>query len=263
MKKYELQYLINCLKSLNKSHISQKDVDANSNIPSSSTFKRYFGNWKNAIEHAELKTGIITGRPQDEKIIINEKALEIITGELLGDGCLTFSGQYKTNAHFEHSTANISYGKYLYNKLQELNIPLLKPEYLKPRVENSKIQFRTRTTTNIAWTELYNIWYKNNTKISPNIKLTKEICLHWFLGDGYFEQGTIKISTCGFTYNEIKELTEKLSAIGFKSSPNKRSGGYYVIRFSKNSYLDFLNWIGPCPVNNYEHRWGKNEKNNI
>ena len=54
-KKYTKEYLINCLKSLQKEYISKFDIDNNKNIPSSSTFKRYFGSWSNAIkeENAE------------------------------------------------------------------------------------------------------------------------------------------------------------------------------------------------------------------
>lgn len=243
------EYLINCLKSLNLDHISKRIVDENKDIPSSSTFAKYFGNWGKAIEAANLKTGKITGRPQDEKIIIPDHLIEIINGELLGDGCIYLSGSYKTNGCFCHSTKNIEYGKYLYNKLKE--IPLLKPEITKR--DN---QFRTRSTTNIAWTEIYNKWYVNGKKIVPDdIVLTKETCRHWYLGDGYFEK-TCKISTCGFTKEEVEKLAYLLTTIGFKAAANKRSGGYYVIRLSRYSYLDFLNWIDGF-TKGYEHRWNQ------
>lgn len=101
--KYNKSELVNILKNLNKQNISINEIDKNINVPSSSTFKRYFGSWSNALKCAGLNTGIITGRPQDEEIIINDKVLEIINGELLGDGCLSLSGSYKTNANFQHS----------------------------------------------------------------------------------------------------------------------------------------------------------------
>lgn len=255
--KYNKEYLTNYLKNIaiknNKINISKKDIDK-LNGPSSATFKRYFGSWKNAIDAANLKTGIISGRNPDPPIYIPPNCMEIINGELLGDGSIYLSGSYKTNACFCHSTANFSYGKYLYKKLEN-DIPLLGAEILKARGGNK--QFRTRTTTNVSWTEIYKKWYINNKKIVPeNIKLTKETCLHWYLGDGYFEDKTSKISTCGFTKDEIDKLSKALTNLGFKAAANKRSGGYYVIRFSKYYYKDFLNWIGNCPVNGYEHRWG-------
>lgn len=252
--------LLKCLQEfsikINSKYISKKDIDNDKSFPSSSTFKRHFGSWGNAIKLAGLESGIITGRSQDPIIDINQTGLEIINGELLGDGCLYFSGQYKTNACFSHSTANIDYGEFLYNKLLSSDVPLLGKEYL-PSKNGAKPQFRTRTTTNKYWTNLYYKWYKDGKKIIPDIKLTKNVCLHWFLGDGYFEGDTCKISTCSFTFEENKKLADLLTEMGFKATVNKRSGDYYIIRFSKYSYQLFLDWIGE-PVKGYEHRWGRN-----
>jgi hypothetical protein len=237
-------------------HVSKTDIDADHDMPGSATFKRYFGSWIAALRASGLEPGIITGRPQDPMITVSPNCLDIINGELLGDGSLGLSGSYKSNACFAHSTANIDYGKYLYNKLKINDIPLLKEEFL-PARNNGKPQFRTRTTTNKYWTELYYKWYPLGIKTVPrDFELNKEVCLHWYLGDGYFEGITSKISTCGFSYEENKYLSEMLTAMGFKATVNSRSGGYYIIRFSKYSFQSFLNWIGSCPVIGYEHRWG-------
>lgn len=253
--------LVKCLKDFSvengTTNISKKDMDQNKSYPSSSTFTRYFGSWKNAIMSANLNVGAITGRPQNPPIIVNNCALQIITGELLGDGCLSLTGTYRSNACFSHSTSNISYGIYLYNKLKKHNVPLLSKEYLPPR-NNGKMQFRTRTTSNQYWTSLYNKWYHSGVKKIPrDIILTKEICLHWYLGDGYFEDSTSKISTCGFSYEENQYLSAMLTKIGFTAHTKSRSGGYYIICFDKSSYKNFLGWIGICPVSGYEHRWGR------
>jgi hypothetical protein len=237
-------------------HVSKMDIDADHDMPGSATFKRYFGSWTAALNVAGLEPGIITGRPQDPMISVSSNCLDIINGELLGDCSLSRLCNDKGNTCFSHSTSNIDYGKYLYNKLKTNDIPLLKEEFL-PARNNGRPQFRTRTTTNKYWTELRRRWYPNGKKIVPiDLCLTKEVCLHWYLGDGYFEQGTSKISTCGFSYEENKYLSEMLTAMGFKATVNRRSGGYYIIRFSKYSFQSFLNWIGSCPVIGYEHRWG-------
>jgi hypothetical protein len=260
-KKFQKQQLIECLKNFSirsqTDSISKKDIDDDLTCPSSSTFKRYFGSWGEALRLAGLKTGKITGRPSDPPIVVSNGVLEVINGELLGDGSLYLTGTFKSNACFSHSTSKVSYGQYLYNKLSEMEVPLLKPDYL-PARNNGKPQFRTRTSANQFWTNLRNQWYTENEKkvIPISLELTKEVCLHWYLGDGYFEQGTSKISTCGFNKEENERLSSMLNQIGFKTGVNKRSGGYYIIRFSKNSYRDFLSWIGPCPVTGYEHRWG-------
>lgn len=260
MRKYSLcelqKHLIDFSKETGKTHISKKDIENEKNIPSIATYQRYFGSWKKALDSVGLKTGLITGRPTDPLIQVSPAALDIINGELLGDGSLILTGSNKSNACFSHSTANLLYGEFLYDKLFYAGVPLLKKEICKGRNGN-KAQFRTRTKANIFWTNLYNKWYKNRTKILPSdIKLNNEVCLHWYLGDGYFENKTSKISTCNFSYKEVKALCNELTSIGFKASPNKRSGGYHIIRFSKYSFRQFLKWVGSCPVRGYEHRWG-------
>jgi len=258
MKKYtkkELaRHLIDFSKQSGKTNVSKKDIDNAPLTPSSATYKRYFGSWNKAIQFVDLKMGLITGRPQNKELTINDKAIEVINGELLGDGCISFPNT--SNTCFSHSTANIEYGKYLYNKLNILEVKLLNQEFL-PSRNGGKPQFRTRSTTNIMWTKLHHKWYTNRRKIIPSdLILTKEVCLHWYLGDGYFENGTCKISTCGFSYEENKRLAHMLTVLGFKTTINKRSGGYHVIRLSKYSFQCFLDWIGRCPFSGYEHRWG-------
>jgi len=258
-----LRKLVEFSKKVNKSRISKTDLDKDKAFPSSATYKRYFGSWSNALKLAKLKSGIITGRPQDKEIIIPDKALDIINGELLGDGSMPLGGEYKSNAYFEHSTANIDYGKYLYNKLKNY-VPLLNSSYCPKRNKRCNIQFRTRSRVNIAWTKIRNKWYINGKKIIPNdLILTKEVCLHWYLGDGYSEDKTCKFSTCGFTKKENEKLCELLLNIGFKSNINKRSGGYYIIRMRRSSSFKFLDWLGPCPAKGYEHRWNIGEKSKL
>ena len=158
--KYTKEELIQLLKQQNLSHVSKSFIDTNKDLPSSSTFVRAFGSWSNALKSAGLNVGIITGRPQDIEIVASQKALDIINGELLGDGSLYLSGSHRSNACFSHSTANIHYGEYLYQKLEKLNLPLLPPENL-PARNSSKPQFRTRTKTNQYWTKLWSKWYVN------------------------------------------------------------------------------------------------------
>lgn len=68
MKKFTQEELIGKLvafsKKIGSRHLSKSMVDAESDMPGSATFKRYFGSWGKALEIAQLETGIITGRPQ-------------------------------------------------------------------------------------------------------------------------------------------------------------------------------------------------------
>ena len=256
-KKFTKEYLINTLIDLaqrkHSNHISKNDVDLDNLCPGSATYKRYFGNWSIALREAGLETGIITGRPQDEPIILSEKAIEVLSGEILGDGHLSSTG---SNSCFQHSTANFEYGKYLYDKLNTYGAPLLSHKILKPRGSKNE-QFHTRTSCNSTFSVLRRKWYENGIKIVPlDLQLTSEICLHWFLGDGSLERtGAILISTCNFSIKDVDLLVEKLNNIGFMATKNK-DGKYYIVRIWKHNVLDFLNYIGQCPVMSYGYKWG-------
>jgi hypothetical protein len=256
MKKFTKEYLVDRLIALadkkDTRHLSKVDADGDPNTPASTTFKRYFGSWTNALRAAGLESGIITGRPQDPPIRVSNEAMEIIEGELLGDGSIS---HVQTNACFSHATANFCYANFIYDRLVSLNIPLLALETL-PARNGGKPQLRTRTSCNIAFTDLRRRWYPKGKKTVPSdLQLTKTMCLHWYLGDGYIEQGTVKFSTCGFTEAEVVRLATLLTDLGFRSSRNRRSGGHFVVRMSKGAAFRFLEWLGPCPVEGYGHKW--------
>jgi len=256
MKRFDRETLAQRLRSfsekLGSSHISKSMVDSALDMPASATFARCFGSWGNALEFSGLQRGTITGRPQDPPIELTPEAMDIIEGELLGDGSLDSSPT--VNACFAHSTANFAYSKFLYESLGKCHVPVRKPELLKAR--GGKPQARVRSPSNAAFGRLRRLWYPDGTKILPQgFFLNRTRCLFWYLGDGYVETGTIKFSTCGFTRCEVERLAELLTGSGFKSARNNRSGGYHVIRMSKMAAPGFLEWIGPCPAAGYEHKW--------
>ena len=256
MKKFTCDYLIQKLKEFAEKedtvHISKQMVDRTANMPGSATFSRYFGSWSNALASAQLKTGTITGRPQDPPITLNENALDVIVGELLGDGSLDASPT--VNACFAHSTTNWNYSDFVRQALCACGIPLSE-EFL-PARNNGKPQKRTRSASNITFGELRRTWYPQGTKIVPvDLFLNRTRCLHWYLGDGYIDQDTVMFSTCGFTEGEVERLAVLLTSLGFKSTRNKRSRGYHIVRISRTDAHGFLDWIGPCPVIGYEHKW--------
>ena len=225
-KKFTKEELIISLQNFAKinklQNVAKKDIDNDINFHSSSTYKRYFRSWSNALKIAGLSEGIKTGRPQNNKIKLSSKALEIIEGELLGDGSLTSS---RTNSSFEHSTANIDYGKYLYKLLQKEVVPLGKPEILAGR-NGGNPQFRTRTICNKIFTELRQKWYPFGKKIIPkDIKLTSTECLHWFLGDGSGGSGLVLHTNC-FSIEDINILRNGLSKLGIKTSIQSRNRIY-------------------------------------
>lgn len=259
-KKFLIKKLIEFSIKYDTKYISQSFLNSDKNFPSSSTYKKYFKTWKNALDACNLYSKKSAGRPQNKEIYLTEKAKEIIIGELLGDGSIVFAGENKVNCNFSHSTANIYYGEYLYNKLSTEKVPLYEKEYI-----DNRNQFRTRTTVNKTWTKYRNEWYPNDIKIIPkSLKvLTKEMCLHWFLGDGYIEDNTIRFSTCGFMKEDVDYLLKLFNNIGFNGAVYKRSGEYYILKLHKEDSIKFLKWIDYCPVKCYEHKWNIKRNSNL
>jgi hypothetical protein len=174
-------------------------------------------------------------------------------GELLGDGGLE-SGTSSGNPCFAHSTANFHYSIYLEKSLANCGL-YTSFELLPPR-NGGKPQRRIRTQHNQSFRSMLANWYPQGTKIVPNnLVLTRTKCLHWYLGDGYIEGKNVKISTCGFMWDEVRRLSIMMKALGFGTSVDRHSGGYPVLRFLTIDSRAFLNWIGSCPAQGYEHRW--------
>jgi hypothetical protein len=238
---------------LGTERISKSMADADPDTPGSATYRRHFGSWTAAIEAAGLRTGNITGRPQDPPIHLIPEAMDIIEGELLGDASLDKAPT--VNACFSHSTANLSYSSFLRCSLESCGVPLRKEETLAGR-NGGKPQRRIRSPSNITFGQMRKTWYPEGKKIVPSgLFLNRIRCLFWYLGDGYIEQGACKFSTCGFSRQEVERLALMLSELGFPASRNSRSGGYHVVRIGKAHSQKFLDWIGHCPAKGYEHRW--------
>lgn len=244
MKKYNRVELLDILKKNFTDVISKSKLDKREDLPGSATYVRYFGSWSNAIKAAGLKSKS-GGKGCDNEYEISEQDACIINGELLGDGSIVWSGANKKSCCFSHSTANIEYGKYLYNKL---SFPLLKEEITK-----RDGQFRTRSKSNIVWNDWRNKWYGEIKIVPKDLILNSDVILHWYLGDGYLEKGTACFSTCGFRAEDIDFLVELLNNYGFKCNKNKRSGGYYIIRLSREGSCKLLKEVS-CP-GFYTHKW--------
>lgn len=258
LEKQLLDALRRLAEKLNTENLSKVFADADPDTPSSSTYRRVFGSWSQALALVGLKTGKITGRPWNKPILLSNSALEILDGELLGDGSLESSISSK-NPCFAHSTANIHYSIFLEQELSKTGI-VVSNESMPPR-NGGKSQRRIRTQHNQALRQLYVRWYPNGIKIVPeDLVLTRTKCLHWYLGDGYVEGKNAKFSTCGFTWDEVRRLATMMKTIGFRASVDRHSGGYPVLRLLTMDSRMFLDWIGPCPTIGYEHRWNLSGK---
>lgn len=83
--------------------------------------------------------------------------------------------------------------------------------YYDKRTNKNYERYSFKTYVNEGFTEIYNLWYKNNVKIIPkNLKLNKIICLIWYIGDGSLVTSKrtqyIKLATNCFTKEDQENI---------------------------------------------------------
>jgi LAGLIDADG DNA endonuclease family/Proton-conducting membrane transporter len=172
--------------------------------------------------YSNLNKQKLSGFPLEEQ---NPEMLDAIVGDLLGDGSIN-RGNYKrwpgTNGRLEFtfSISNLAYLRHLkfniYSSICTSSEPTPWPNILfYPNKTVTQYWFSSRRLPFL--TDLHNIWYKstenNFIKILPdNISSSlKPIGLaHWIMGDGYFSEGTVYLSTDNFTKEEVEQLIRVL-----------------------------------------------------
>jgi len=195
-----------------------------------------------------LISSISLSKEELSKWVFPSRIWEIVTGELLGDGHLSYdpkkSPQINARLEFTFSSKILHYVKYLkYNALAFICTESEATAWPNPKTtgkEATQYWFSTKRLASI--TQLYDTWYKEvdgkYIKILPlNIEelLTPLALAHWIMGDGYFADGSVKICTDNFTKEEVLILIRVLAdKFGIKATINKRSNanGNVVWRIS-------------------------------
>lgn len=202
-------------------------------------------------------------------IIISNSLLEILDGELLGDGCLS---KYYIQADFRESFGynKKEWAMYLINLFLDNKIPIMgKGLYERqPCGKSRNITFVFSTKNVLELGNLHKRWYVKNInfddkkqrmfsnrkyiKMVPiDLKITPNCLLHWYIGDATVSSGGCSIHTDGFTQNEVEFLRFKLkNDIGIKSSRYD-----CIIHIPKIERLKLLEIIGICPVECYKYKW--------
>ena len=160
---------------------------------------------------------------------IPKKVWEIITGELLGDGHISYY-PLKSRMEFTFSSKALCYINYLkFNALAFICTKSNPIPWPNPKISGKEpTQYWFGTKRLIEISQLHDIWYKKvNGKFIKKLPFNIEELLtpiglaHWIMGDGYFENNTVKICTDKEeVLNLIKILDTKFN---IKSGINKRS----------------------------------------
>lgn len=192
---------------------------------------------------------------------VSKPKLEVITGNMLGDGCIRFShkneeGKGTGNAHYcmTLSVKSYNYMLDLYNEVyKSYSLSGLKgyPNTTLPQHLNKEIsQYYFNTRSIPLFTQLHSLWYTWNDKNKKYIKIVPHniedmfspISLaHWIAEDGYFDNHgrtkTIILCTESFPKEDCFLLQKVLNGLGIKSSLKIRNKeeDRYRIRISKTS----------------------------
>lgn len=225
-------------------------------------------------------------RRKFRRIKFSDELLDVLNGQLLGDGSLTRPDGRNTFFQVLSSKRNYIYG--LSDILTGFRIP-------------NKIYETMQSTRQKAWhlhschaksfNTLYERWYiprtkmedciyKNplvkNFKIVPKtLQLNKIVILHWHLGDGSINWDNtrkksiihyVKLSTCGFLHDDVewlaKQIREKFG-IECKARLNGHAKPYKEIFITgQENIKKYFDLIGPCPdwAQDYRHRWPTEEE---
>lgn len=192
-------------------------------------------------------------------IQLSQKQYEVLIGALLGDGSLIIHKHGK-NAYFSYLSKSKQHVEYVWQYFRDFSSSIHENYYSDKRTGKiyHRASFKTRVSPTL--TKIYYLWYINKKKHIPqNIHLTPTICLLWYIGDGCLSKHRntqyIKLSTHCFEKNELKQYIlpqlEWCDARLYKADKKEQ----YFIYIPHHKIEDFLNYIGPCPFDDYKYKW--------
>lgn len=197
---------------------------------------------------------------------LSQKAIEWINGELLGDGSIVSYSNY--SASFVYGSKFYEYINYVFDMLESFGIFCSGKIY---KIYKKKFDRYYYYYSSLHYSKLLLLrkkWYPDGKKIVPkDIRLTSLTLRQWFIGDGTLMcprqtgwKSSIVLYTCGFSIPDVEFLKAELIKLGFKTTRHKHNNALYI---STKSTKEFLNYIGPCPVDRYQYKWDYNKRKEV
>ena len=208
----------------------------------------------------------------EQKVFLNNQQKNYLYGAMLGDGCLSKSNK-GINSQFIYTSKSFQHVEFVSKPFEKI----LYKEGIKyttindKRTNKSYERYTFRTITDIGFENERVIWYPDSKKHIPNnLKLNPEICLIWYIGDGGICNGKatqyIKLSTHCFDREEQEDILLPqlfdFDASLMKADLDVNGKQQYFIYIPRLKMMDFLNYIGECPFDDYKYKWNYNEYKN-
>lgn len=189
-----------------------------------------------------------------------KKQLEVLEGELLGDGCLQkYVSRPLGNYYFIMCTSSRGHALYLKGVLPKGLFADNSPWLSKDGYWNLKSRSAPKLT------ELRKKWYLEGRKVVPrDLELTPTVCYYWYVGDGCLEKSwgayRIRFSTEGFDEESIQRVRRRLAEKGFRArvwsaGMSIKDGAGLRVFLSTKDTSQFLKWIGKPKIQDYGHKW--------
>lgn len=233
---------------------SYKELGSYSKVANHFSVSEFFVS--NRISKIPEIISIKNSRKSENAIILSDKEIEILEGELLGDGYIL-----QKNI-FGFTNTKKDYVEYLQSNLSILhnrNIHTSPPKPFigrqgKTYIRSEKYEIRSLSQNSLKY--FYKKWYPEGTKIVPRDLILTPITLrHWFYGDGHNCKDNWRIQLCtnGFTLEDVSFLVESLQELGFTNARVKKDNYQGKISYSikisnKETVTSFIKYISPCNI---------------
>lgn len=175
-----------------------------------------------------------------------------LNGLLLSD-CGIYRAKETHAAYYRQVCKYKEYLEYIYNILKEY-IPFSDTPF-SYRETHGTWQLTSRNHDIL--TKKRELWYPNGKKIVPSSLVLDELSLcHWYIGDGCMASKNgchagLEFAAHSFSLEDRVFLAKQVQDLGFSSTAWK--SGVNIIH--KKSIVEFLQYLGSCPVSCYEYKW--------
>lgn len=227
----------------------------------------------NSVRQALIRHNIVV-RNVSEGLILNREDdgftfnKDVVYGSLLGDASLRcWNPESKISyPYFKKKNKFLSHiklvGNLIFNKPYE--------DRISEEWKEDKKYYTLRSLSHKSLRHHFDKWYpkeNNFTKVVPkDIVLTPEMILHWFLDDGFTylrrkqsktKQVVVGLCTeCFVEKDQLILLNQLKDTFNLSCRLKKVSKGTgYRIMINQGSYEDFINILGPCPIDDMSYKW--------
>lgn len=187
---------------------------------------------------------------------LSQKAIEWLSGELLGDGNL--SSRYNCSARVGYTSKYIEYIQYVSDTLKSFGIEQSGKINTQYHKKFNCYSYKYRSLSYVELLSIFKRWYPDSKKIIPkDLELTPLTLRQGYIGDGHLfctgnGRPNIALYTCGFTIPDVECMVKQLIDLGFKTTRRPSDNSICISAYSTK---DFLDYIGECPVKCYQYKW--------